>query len=265
MAIALEAVAFVVVAHAAIMLAATVLTAVVLGLAVVALAVGLGLAVALAVDGLAAIAVTIVAFAAAVLAPVALAAGTEVSVMLAAVTLVALYSSGAQANAFLVFSIHLWQDTGCGMDQYGQQIACDGGNSLPAAYHIVLQRELEESQGGFLYRDQPELNCGGSPLMGALPIPGSLYSTMGVPFGSVGSVGSGLASSYSEHVGQYNTYGSPHKYDVGGLQVVNAYRMSYPGLSTPPTIITTKAAIPTVIPTITITTGDTAVASHDRY
>ncbi|KAH9022276.1 hypothetical protein EDB85DRAFT_1996861 [Lactarius pseudohatsudake] len=48
--------------------------------------------------------------------------------------------------------------------------------------------------------------------MGALPIPvpRSPYTTMGggVPFGSVGSVGGGLASSYGGHVGQCDTYGS---------------------------------------------------------
>ncbi|KAH9037728.1 hypothetical protein EDB84DRAFT_1437385 [Lactarius hengduanensis] len=61
--------------------------------------------------------------------------------------------------------------TGCGMDQHG----------LPTAYHIVSQRELEESQGGFgtgSYRDHPELIC------------------------SVRERGLGLASSYGGHVGQ---------------------------------------------------------------
>ncbi|KAH9032642.1 hypothetical protein EDB84DRAFT_1561913 [Lactarius hengduanensis] len=159
--------------------------------------------------------------------------------------------------------VRLWQDTGRGMDQYGQQVACDA--AAATAYHIVSQRESEESQGlGFgsgSYRDrrnsfgafptQGYASSGGygtgsvyggaSPLMGAspIPVPGSPYSTMGggVPFGSMGSVGGGLASPYGGHVGQYGTYGSPHGYDVGGLQAAGGYPMSYPGLSTSPTIV----------------------------
>ncbi|KAI9437573.1 hypothetical protein H4582DRAFT_2111786 [Lactarius indigo] len=139
--------------------------------------------------------------------------------------------------------VRLWQDTGRGMDQYGLQIACDA--AAATAYHIVSQRELEESQGlGFgtgSYRDRRNsfgafptpgyASSGGygtgsvyggtSPLMGAspIPVPGSPYSTMGggVPFvGSVGSIGGGHGSSYG---GYADTL------------------MSYPGLSSSPQTI----------------------------
>jgi len=159
------------------------------------------------------------------------------------------------------------------MDQYGQQVACDA--AAATAYHIVSQREMEESQGmgmGFgtgSYRDRrnsfgafptpgyassggygagsvyggASTLGGGSPLMisSPIPVPGSPYAHMGggVPYvGSMGSVGGGFPSSYGGYAGSYGSYGTPG-YDVGGLQLGNAYPLggyaSLPG--SPQTIV----------------------------
>jgi hypothetical protein len=79
--------------------------------------------------------------------------------------------------------VRLWQDTGRGHDQYGLQVACDAAAST--AYHIVSQREMEESQGGLgvgfgagSYRDRRSS-------FGAFPTPG--YAGSG-GYGGGGSV-----------------------------------------------------------------------------
>lgn len=124
--------------------------------------------------------------------------------------------------------VRLWQDTGRGIDQYGLQVACDA--AAATAYHIVSQRESEESQGmgvGYgagSYRDRrnsfsafpPSYASsggygtgsgfggtstlgGGSPLMPAsqmgmgaspIPVPGSPYAHMSMGVPYVSSVGS---------------------------------------------------------------------------
>ncbi|KAH9029651.1 hypothetical protein EDB85DRAFT_1507721 [Lactarius pseudohatsudake] len=120
-------------------------------------------------------------------------------------------------------------------------------NSLPHCLAARIGR-VTRGIGTGSYRDHPELIwC----VSHAGPGFAVSYSTMGggVPFGSVGSVGGGLASRPRFIIRRtcgpvsYDTYGSPHGYDVGRLRVANA----------------------TVIAIITITTGDTAVVTDTRY
>jgi len=160
--------------------------------------------------------------------------------------------------------VRLWQETGRGLDQYGLQVACDA--AVATAYHIVSQREMEESQGlgvGYgagSYRDRRNSFAafptpgyagsggygggsvfggtstlgGGSPLMSPIgmgaqpiPVPGSPYAAMGGGFPFGGGVGS-IGGYPSSYGGHVGSYGSYGSHGTPGYDVGGLRQVGYP-------------------------------------